>query len=85
MKKFALLLSLLCFTSSAFASQAYQVPGSYKETITETVTTADSTVANAAQTTQKTKFKWIKRKYRDLNPQNSYWNFGRPTFWTGSI
>jgi len=88
MKKFALLLSLLCFTSCAFASEAYQVPGSYKETVTETVVTPANSAVSAADenvTQEKKKFKLFKRKYRDFNPQNSYWNFGRPTFWTGSI
>ena len=25
------------------------------------------------------------RKHKDINPTNTYWNFGRPPFWTGSI
>lgn len=82
MKNLIAVLCLLCFAGGAFASEAYQVPGSYKEVVTETtVTTADTGDVQ----TEKTKRKWFKRRYKDYNPSNTYWNFGRPTFFTGTI
>lgn len=83
MRNLITVLCLLCFAGCAFASEAYQVPGSYKEVVTETtVTTADSGDVKAET---KTKRKWFKRRYKDYNPSNTYWNFGRPPFFTGSI
>ncbi len=80
-KSLLTILCLLCFASTVSA-EIYQQPGSYKETVTEV--TVDST--NNTKTVSETK---VKRKrlfrFRDNNPTNTYWNFGRPPFWTGSI
>ena len=83
MKKAAIVLCLLCFAGCTFASEAYQVPGSYKETVTQTVSNQSENTEATAST--KTKKRFFKKRYKDYNPQNSYWNFGRPTFWTGTI
>jgi len=84
MKNLITVLCLLCFAGCAFASEAYQVPGSYKEVVTETTVTTTDT-ANAQTETTQTKRRWFKRRYKDYNPSNTYWNFGRPAFWTGTI
>ena len=81
MKNLITVLCLLCFAGCAYA-ELYQVPGSYKETTTQ-VTVQDST--QQVSDTQKTKRKWTKRQHKDINPTNTYWTFGRPPFWTGSI
>ena len=84
MKNLITVLCLLCFAGCTFASEAYQVPGSYKEVVTETVVTpAEGSNAQVEQT--QTKRKWFRRRYKDYNPSNTYWNFGRPVFWTGTI
>ncbi len=82
MKKLMTILCLLCFAGCAYA-ELYQVPGSYKETVTE-VSVQDNT-QQVSQTTTETKRKWKKRRHKDYNPTNTYWNFGRPPFWTGTI
>lgn len=87
MKNLITILCLLCFAGCASA-ELYQVPGSYKETVTE-VTTVQENVENAdgavVTETTKTKRRWFRRRRKDYNPANTYWNFGRPPFWTGTI
>lgn len=84
MRNLITVLCLLCFAGCTFASEAYQIPGSYKEVVTETTVMTQDTTNVDAETT-KSKKRWFKRRYRDYNPSNTYWNFGRPTFWTGTI
>ena len=81
MKNLITILCLLCLAGCASA-EMYQVPGSYKETYTE-VTVQPS--GNTNEVTTEKKRKWFKRRHKDYNPTNTYWNFGRPPFWTGSI
>lgn len=81
MKNLVTFLCLLCMAGCAFA-ETYQLPGSYKETTTEVK--VESTTGQVTETTQ-TKRKWFRRKRKDFNPTNTYWNFGRPPFWTGTI
>ena len=75
MKKLMTILCLLCFAGCAYA-EIYEVPGSRVETTSEVQVTQDGT-------------KQVKRKRlfrrRDQNPTNTYWNFGKVPFWTGSI
>jgi hypothetical protein len=82
MKNILTVLCLLLIAGSASA-EVYQVPGSYKETVTEVTVNQDTTQAVSETTT--TKRKWFRRRAKDLNPTNTYWNFGRPPFWTGTI
>ena len=86
MKKLMTFICLLCFAGCAYA-ELYQVPGSYKETTTEVTIQEGTDTTQLAETTtkEKKKFKWFRRKHKDYNPTNTYWNFGRPPFWTGSI
>ena len=87
MKNLITILCLLCFAGTAYA-EMYQVPGSYKETVTEVTVETPETVQQATQevtTKGKRKFKLFRRRHKDYNPTNTYWNFGRPPFWTGSI
>lgn len=79
MKNLITVLCLLCFAGCASA-ELYQVPGSYVETTTEV--TVDNNKQVSETTTKK---KWRKRRYKDTNPTNTYWNFGRPPFFTGTI
>lgn len=73
------ILCLLCFAGCAYA-EVYQVPGSLVETTTQVTTD------NTQQVNSKTKVKRKKiRRIKDTNPTNTYWNFGRPPFWTGTI
>ena len=83
MKNLLKILCLLCFAGCAYA-EIYQVPGSYKETVTET-TVQPAENQQVSQTTTETKRKWFRRRHKDFNPTNTYWNFGRPPFWTGTI
>lgn len=83
MKNLITLLCLLCLAGTASA-ELYQVPGSYKETVTE-VTVQQGDTQQVSQTTTETKRKWKRRRHKDFNPTNTYWNFGRPPFWTGTI
>ncbi len=82
MKKLMTILCLLCFAGCAYA-ELYQVPGSYKETTTEVTVEGDT--QQISQTTKETKKRWKRRRHKDFNPTNTYWNFGRPPFWTGTI
>lgn len=81
MKQLMTILCLLCFAGCAYA-EIYQVPGSYKETQTQVTVEQDNT-KQISET--KTKRKFRKKRHKDPNPTNSYWNFGRPPFWTGTI
>ena len=85
-KNLITILCLLAFAGCSFA-EMYQVPGSYVETVTEVTTTPADTQAQLAETTKKEKgkFRLFGRRRKDYNPTNTYWNFGRPPFWTGSI
>ncbi len=85
-KNLITILCLLCFAGCGYA-EMYQVPGSYKETVTE-VTVQEGTEAQQVAETkvkEKRKFRLFRRRHKDYNPTNTYWNFGRPPFWTGSI
>ena len=86
MKNLITILCLLCFAGSAYA-EMYQVPGSYKETVTEVTVETPEATQQLAETTvkEKRKFRLFRRRHKDYNPTNTYWNFGRPPFWTGSI
>ena len=84
MKKLATILCLLCFAGCAYA-EMYQLPGSYKETVTEVTVQDGTAVSNDTQVKSERKFRWFRRRRKDYNPSNTYWNFGRPPFWTGSI
>lgn len=84
MKNLITILCLLVFASSAYA-ELYQVPGSYKETVTEVTVDSVQTTGDVTPVKEKRKFKFFKRRHKDYNPTNTYWNFGRPPFWTGSI
>lgn len=81
-KNLITLLCLLCIAGCASA-ELYQVPGSYKETTTEVTVQGDT--QQVSQTKTETKRKWFRRRHKDYNPTNTYWNFGRPPFWTGTI
>ena len=83
-KNLITLLCLLTFVGCAYA-EVYQVPGSYVETVTEVTTPADTTQLAETTVKEKRNFKFIRKHRKDYNPTNSYWNFGRPPFWTGSI
>ena len=80
MKKLMTLLCLLCFAGCAYA-EVYEIPGSRVETTSEVQVQQD----DSKQVTE-TKVKRRKLlRHRDQNPTNTYWNFGKVPFWTGSI
>lgn len=80
MKKLMTLLCLLCFAGCAYA-EVYEIPGSRVETTSEVQVQQDG----SKQVTE-TKVKRRKLlRHRDQNPTNTYWNFGKVPFWTGSI
>ena len=80
MKKLMTILCLLCFAGCAYA-ETYEIPGSRVETTSEVQVSQDGT---KQVTETKVKRKRIFRT-RDQNPTNTYWNFGKVPFWTGSI
>lgn len=80
MKKLMTVLCLLCFAGCAYA-EIYEIPGSRVETTTEVQVSQDGT-KQVSDTKVKRK-KLFRRK--DQNPTNTYWNFGKVPFWTGSI
>lgn len=82
MKNLITILCLLCFAGCAYA-EIYELPGSRVETTTEVTVEQDNT-QQVSDTKTKVKRKRIFR-HKDPNPTNTYWNFGRPPFWTGSI
>lgn len=83
-KNLITMLCLLTFVGCAYA-EVYQVPGSYVETVTETTIEPTTTQFTETTTKEKRKFRLFRRRHKDYNPANTYWNFGRPPFWTGSI
>lgn len=80
MKKLMTILCLLCFAGCAYA-EVYEIPGSRVETTSEVQVSQDG---NKKVTETKVKRKRIFRT-RDQNSTNTYWNFGKVPFWTGSI
>ncbi len=80
MKNLITVLCLLCFAGCAFA-EMYEVPGTRVETTEEVQVQQDNT-----KQVSETKIERKKRARRkDLNPTNTYWNFGKVPFWTGTI
>ena len=80
MKKLMTLLCLLCFAGCAYA-EVYEMPGSRVETTSEVQVQQDG---SKQVTETKVKRRRLLR-HRDQNPTNTYWNFGKVPFWTGSI
>ena len=80
MKKLTTLLCLLCFAGCAYA-EVYEIPGSRVETTSEVQVQQDG---SKQVTETKVKRRRLLR-HRDQNPTNTYWNFGKVPFWTGSI
>lgn len=80
MKKLMTLLCLLCFAGCAYA-EVYEIPGSRLETTSEVQVQQDG---SKQVTETKVKRRRLLR-HRDQNPTNTYWNFGKVPFWTGSI
>ena len=80
MKNLITLLCLLCFAGCAYAEK-YELPG-YQVTTTEVVKVEQDNTKQVSDTKVEKK-KVIRHK--DPNPTNSYWNFGKVPFWTGSI
>lgn len=80
MKKLMTLLCLLCFAGCAYA-EVYEIPGSRVETTSEVQIQQDG---SKQVTETKVKRRRLLR-HRDQNPTNTYWNFGKVPFWTGSI
>lgn len=81
MKNLITLLCLLCFAGCAYA-EVYEVPGS--EIVTEEEVQVQQSENDKTKTETKVERKRILR-HRDLNPTNTYWNFGKVPFWTGTI
>lgn len=80
MKKLMTLLCLLCFAGCAYA-EVYEIPGSRVETTSEVQVQQDG-----SKQVPETKVKRRRLlRHRDQNPTNTYWNFGKVPFWTGSI
>lgn len=81
MKNLITILCLISFAGCAYA-EAYQV--STKETVTETKQTVQ--LDNSKEVKVK-----VKRKRGNnvgnpgVNQSNTYWNFGKPAFFTGTI
>ena len=80
MKKLMTLLCLLCFAGCAYA-EVYEIPGSRVETTSEVQVQQDG---SKQVTETKVKRRRLLR-HRDQNPTNTYCNFGKVPFWTGSI
>lgn len=80
MKKLMTLLCLLCFAGCAYA-EVYEIPGSRVETTSEVQVQQDG---SKQVTETKVKRRRLLR-HKDQNPTNTYWNFGKVPFWTGSI
>lgn len=80
MKKLMILLCLLCFAGCAYA-EVYEIPGSRVETTSEVQVQQDG---SKQVTETKVKRRRLLR-HRVQNPTNTYWNFGKVPFWTGSI
>lgn len=80
MKKLMTLLCLLCFAGCAYA-EVYEIPGSRVETTSEVQVQQDGSKQVTETKVKRRKF----LRHRDQNPTNTYWNFGKVPFWTGSI
>ena len=81
MKNLITVICLLCFAGCAYA-EVYEVPGSQVVTEEEVQVQEDNNAKDKSET--KVERKKILR-HRDLNPTNTYWNFGKVPFWTGTI
>lgn len=80
MKKLMTLLCLLCFAGCAYA-EVYEIPGSRVETTSEVQVQQDGSKQVTETKVKRRRF----LRHRDQNPTNTYWNFGKVPFWTGSI
>ena len=80
MKKLMTLLCLLCFAGCAYA-EVYEIPGSRVETSSEVQVQQDGSKQVTETKVKRRRF----LRHRDQNPTNTYWNFGKVPFWTGSI
>lgn len=81
MKKLMTILCLLCFAGYAYA-EMYEIPGSRVETTEEVQVEQQDNTKQVSDTKVKRKRIW---RHRDYNPTNTYWNFGKVPFWTGTI
>ena len=81
MKKLMTILCLLCFAGCAYA-EMYEIPGSRVETTEEVKVEQQDNTRQVSDTEVKRKRIW---RHKDNNPTNTYWNFGKVPFWTGSI
>ena len=81
MKKFITLFCLLCFAGCAYA-EVYEVPGSRVTTEEEVQVQQNENDQQKTETKVQRKRLW---RHRDLNPTNTYWNFGKVPFWAGTI
>ena len=81
MKKLMTILCLLCFAGCAYA-EMYEIPGSRVETTEEVKVEQQDNTKQVSDTEVKRKRIWC---HKDNNPTNTYWNFGKVPFWTGSI
>lgn len=83
MKKFAIILSILCFAPAAFAGGTVL----YSSTVDPAVYYAQQQAnMNAQQEATVSKTSEKERKFRlgtERNDPNSYWNFGRINFGSG--
>lgn len=80
MKKLMTILCLLYFAGCAYA-EMYEIPGSRVETTEEVKVEQDNTKQVSDKKVEKKRI----IRHRDNNPTNTYWNFGKVPFWTGSI
>lgn len=80
MKKLMTILCLLCFAGCAYA-EMYEITGSRVETTEEVKVEQDNTKQVSDKKVEKKRI----IRHRDNNPTNTYWNFGKVPFWTGSI
>lgn len=80
MEKLMTLLCLLCFAGCAYA-EVYEIPGSRVETTSEVQVQQDGSKQVTETKVKRRRF----LRHRDQNPTNTYWNFGKVPFWTGSI
>lgn len=77
MAKNLIIFACLLIFAGCVSAEPYQISGSYKETQIQQ--------DNTKQVSQTTKRKWFRKGNKDYNQTNTYWNFGRPPFWTGTI
>ena len=81
MKKLMTILCLLCFAGCAY-EEMYEIPGSRVETTEEVKVEQQDNTKQVSDTKVERKRIW---RHKDNNPTNTYWNFGKVPFWTGSI